>query len=115
MMANLLKRPKGFTKAQWDKMDRVSKKAAVAKSMGISFGQLDAILPPPKIIKPEIPDGYKKCAGCGMLFIAKPKNKIFCNEDCRARTYYLRKPDQAERKRLYQIEYTAKKRAEKDG
>lgn len=114
-MNNLLKRPKGFTKSQWDKMDRVSKKAAVAKSMGISFGQLDAMLPPTKIIKPEIPDGYKKCAGCGMLFIAKPKNKVFCNEDCRARTYYLRKPDQAERKRLYQIEYTAKKRAAKNG
>lgn len=114
-MANLLKRPDGFTSAQWDKMDRVSKKAAVAKAMGISFGQLDAMIPVQKIVKPEIPEGYKTCKGCGMPFFAKPKNKAFCNEDCRARTYYRRKPDQAERKRLYQIEYVAKKRVEKDG
>lgn len=69
MMANLLKRPKGFTKAQWDKMDRVSKRLPLPNLWESLLGQLDAMLPPPKIIKPEIPDGYKKCAGSTALYI----------------------------------------------
>lgn len=65
-------------------MDKLTKSAIAARRAGLTYGQYMAMQPP--YVKPEVPDGWKRCEYCGKGF--KPvQGKRFCDVECRERAY----------------------------
>lgn len=69
-------------------MDKLSREVAQALACGMSYGKWKAKQEPVKIVKPEIPEGWKKCPGCGKVF--KPVNgkQRYCDIGCRRESYH---------------------------
>ena len=80
-------------------MDNLARNAMLARQAGMSYGKWKAMQPIVQIVKPEIPEGWQKCDGCGVAFFSKRK-KRFHDEVCRQRTYDKRKYEKKKQKKV---------------
>ena len=97
-------------------MDNLARDAMIAKQRGLSYGQLKAIQEPVKIApKPEIPEGWKVCKGCGKAFKPNTKQRLYCDITCRTEVYNeTHRERRLERAKIYRENRKAKLCAEKD-
>ena len=64
-------------------MDNLARNAMLAKQAGMSYGKWKAMQEPAPIKKQEIPEGWKKCPGCGKAFEPHDVRQIYCDALCR--------------------------------
>ena len=91
--------------------DKLSREVAQALACGMSYGKWKAMQDSVKIEKKEIPDGYKKCKGCGELFIAKDVRQLYCDGVCRHEANYRRNREKINER----ARNRARERREKEG
>lgn len=80
-------------------MDNLARNAMLARQAGMSYGKWKSLQPIVPILKPEIPEGWKKCAGCGIAFFTKKGNAKYHDEACRLRAADKRKNERRKEKR----------------
>lgn len=88
-------------------MDRLARNAMLARQAGMSYGKWKAMQQPVKIVKPEVPEGWRKCKHCGEPFPGK-QGKRFCSDECRREAY-------REKENAIKREYQRKCRAKLKG
>ena len=73
-------------------MDNLARNAMLAKEAGLSYGKWKAMQPIVEIKKPEIPEGAKKCVGCGKAFVGRNPKQKYCDVTCQKETYRRNHP-----------------------
>lgn len=69
-------------------MDNLARDCMLARKAGMSYGRWKAMQEPVKPKKEVVPEGWRKCKGCGTAFKPKKANNVFCEIGCRTEYYY---------------------------
>lgn len=64
-------------------MDNLARDVMLAKQAGMSYGQWKAMQPQQQAKQKALPEGHKKCIGCGKVFYTADKRQIYCDAVCR--------------------------------
>ena len=80
-------------------MDNLARNAMLAKQANMSYGKWKAMQKPVPIVM-VIPEGHKKCVGCGSTFLPNHKSQKYCGIDCQRRTQQRK---HRERQRAYRL------------
>ena len=65
-------------------MDKLAREAMLARKARMSYGQWKALQPIVPKKKDVIPEGWRKCKGCGKAFKPNKGNQLFCEIGCRS-------------------------------
>ena len=68
-------------------MDNLARDAFLARKAGMSYGKWKAMQPIAPKKEKVIPEGWRKCKGCGIAFKPNRGNHVYCEIECRARDW----------------------------
>ena len=63
-------------------MDSLARNAMLARQAGMTYGQWKSMQKPVKIVK-KIPEGWKRCKGCDVVFKPRNSKQRYCDIICR--------------------------------
>ena len=86
-------------------MDNLAREVMLAKQAGMSYGQWKAMQPKQQAKPKELPEGYKKCIGCGKVFYTDVKVQKYCDAVCRVQA------NQYKNRERQRMRYAEKKKA----
>lgn len=102
-------------------MDNLARDCMLARKAGMSCGQWKVMQEPVKPKKEVVPEGWRKCKGCGKVFKPNRGNHIYCDIECRSLTWSRKNKDHykeyrdkySEKHKEYMREYRRRKKEEK--
>ena len=95
-------------------MDNLAREAMLARQANMTYGKWKAMQKPIVQKKKDvIPEGWRKCKGCGKAFKPRKANNIFCDIGCRT-DYYNEKFRESKREYMQRYRDSKKKDQNED-